>query len=132
MVEFGRYKIIPGKREVLADGKPLHLGDRAFDVLMRLVEARGELVPKNDLLKAVWPGQIVEENALQAHISALRKALGAERDLIKTVAGRGYQFTGEVAEASSAPIGTPSQIEQPISDLIGRDEEVQQVLDLLA
>ena len=78
LVEFGRYKVIPSKREVLADGKPLQLGDRAFDVLMRLVEGRGALVAKNDLLKSIWPGQIVEENALQAQISALRSLTGKQ------------------------------------------------------
>ena len=116
---------------MLADGKPLQLGDRAFDVLMRLLEARGALVAKNDLLKSVWPGQIVEENALQAQISALRKAFAAERDLIKTVAGRGYQFTGEVREALSTATGASSNIQQSTSELIGRDEQLQQVLDLL-
>jgi predicted ATPase/DNA-binding winged helix-turn-helix (wHTH) protein len=129
-VEFGRYKIVPARREVLVDGKPLPLGDRAFDVLMQLVEARGALVSKNELMKAVWPGQIVEENALQAQISALRKAFGAEHDLIKTVAGRGYQFTAEVRVAPSTPIAA-SSVQHSISELIGRDEQLQQVVDLL-
>jgi DNA-binding winged helix-turn-helix (wHTH) protein len=44
----------------------------------------------------VWPDRIVEDNSLQAQISALRAAFGAERGLIRTVAGRGYQFTGEI------------------------------------
>ena len=131
MVEFGRYRITAAKREVLADGKPLLLGDRAFDVLICLLEARGGLVGKNDLINAVWPGQIVEENALQAQISALRKALGADRGLIKTVAGRGYQFTGEVRTGVSATMEAASTLQQSISELIGRDEQVQQVLDLL-
>ena len=46
-LEFGRYKIFPARREVLADGEPLQVGDRAFDVLLRLVEAQGAL----DLLR---------------------------------------------------------------------------------
>jgi DNA-binding winged helix-turn-helix (wHTH) protein len=105
MLEFGRYRLFPGRREVLADGEPLQVGDRAFDVLVRLIEAQGGLVGKDDLLKAVWPGQIVEENVLHAQISALRKAFAAERDLIRTVSGQGYQLTAEVraglpAEAS--------------------------------
>jgi DNA-binding response OmpR family regulator len=51
LMEFGRYRIVPSKRVVLLEGKPLQLGDRAFDVLMRLLEARGALVAKDDLLK---------------------------------------------------------------------------------
>src|SRR5882762_3421367 len=48
------------------------------------------------LIDRVWPGRIVEENRLQNQISALRRAFGADHDLIRTVAGRGYQFTGEI------------------------------------
>jgi DNA-binding winged helix-turn-helix (wHTH) protein len=120
-LEIGRYKIIPSRREVLADGEPLEVGDRAFEVLLRLVEARGALVGKDDLLKAVWPSQSVEENALQAQISALRKALGAERDLIRTVSGQGYQLIAEVrAGLPAEPFGESSTIPQWMSELIGR------------
>ena len=101
-LEFGRYRLIPGRRELLADGKPLQVGERAFDVLLRLIEAQGAPVGKDDLLKAVWPGQSVERNALQAQISALRKAFGAERDLIRTVSGRGYQLNTQVVEQPPA------------------------------
>jgi predicted ATPase/DNA-binding winged helix-turn-helix (wHTH) protein len=131
-LEFGRYKIFPGRREVLADGEPLQVGDRAFDVLLRLIEARGALVGKDDLLKAVWPGQTVEENALQAQISALRKAFAAERDLIRTVSGQGYQLTAEVrAGLPAGVLGESSTVPQWMSELIGRDEQLRQVLDLL-
>jgi predicted ATPase/DNA-binding winged helix-turn-helix (wHTH) protein len=129
--EFGRYKLFPGRREVLADGKPLQVGERAFDVLLRLIEARGALVGKDDLLKAVWAGQIVDENALQAQISALRKAFAAEPDLIRTVSGQGYQFTAEVRASLPAAPGESSTLPRWISELIGRDEQLQRVLDLL-
>ena len=132
ILEFGRYKVVPGRREVLADGKPLQVGDRAFDVLLRLAEARGGLVGKDDLLKAVWAGQIVEENALQAQISALRKAFAAEPDLIRTVSGQGYQLTAEVRAGLPAEIfGESSSVPRWISELIGRDQQLQEVLDLL-
>ena len=107
-LEFGRYQIIPGRRELLADGKPLQIGDRAFDLLVRLAEAQGALVGKDDLLKAVWPGQSVEDNALQAQIAALRKAFGAERNLIRTVSGRGYQLTAQVSDRATSSSGPPS------------------------
>src|SRR5687768_17039890 len=102
ILEFGRYRIFPGRREVLADGKPLQVGDRAFDVLLRLLEARGALVGKDDLLKAIWPGQLVDENALQAQISALRKAFAGDADLIRTVSGQGYQLTAQVRAGLAA------------------------------
>jgi DNA-binding winged helix-turn-helix (wHTH) protein len=43
----------------------------------------------------VWPGAVVEENTLQAQISAIRKALGPDRGLLKTIAGRGYRLLGD-------------------------------------
>src|SRR5262249_7036232 len=55
----------------------------------------------DELLKCVWHGRIVEENRLAGEIAALRKAFGGERELIRTVAGRGYQFTGEIRLRSS-------------------------------
>jgi TolB-like protein/Flp pilus assembly protein TadD len=105
-VEFGRFRILPHRREVLADGRPIELGGRAFDVLMALIEANGAVVGKDELISRVWPGRIIEEDNLRAQIRALRMAL-ADRDLIRTVAGRGYQFTGEVRRSSGrgqAPI----------------------------
>jgi DNA-binding winged helix-turn-helix (wHTH) protein len=95
-VTFGRFRVLPHRRELLADGRPIKLGGRAFDVLMALIEARGAVVAKDALMARVWPDRIVEENNLQAQLSALRKAFGADRDLIRTVSGRGYQFAGEV------------------------------------
>src|SRR3954452_10190178 len=95
-VRFGRFRLLPHRRELLADGEPVRLGARAFDVLTMLVEARGAAVRKDALAARVWPGQIIQDTALQSQISALRAALGADRDLIRTVSGRGYQFVGEV------------------------------------
>ena len=95
-VAFGRFEAFPDRRELLADGRPIRIGGRAFAVLMALIEARGTPVGKDALMERVWPGRIVEENNLQAHVSALRAALGPNRDLIRTVSGRGYQFTGAI------------------------------------
>ena len=94
--EFGRFTLLPYRRELLADGQPIELGGRAFDVLLALIDAPGAVLTKDELMGRVWPGRVVEENSLQAQVSALRKALGADRDLIRTVAGRSYQFTGEM------------------------------------
>src|SRR6266853_1822687 len=100
-IEFGRFRILPHRRELLAESQPLELGGRAFDVLMVLIEASGAVVSKDALMHGVWPDRIVEENNLQAQISALRRAFAADRDLIRTIAGRGYQFTGDVRTVSA-------------------------------
>jgi predicted ATPase/DNA-binding winged helix-turn-helix (wHTH) protein len=95
-LRFGGYRFVVHSRELTADGAPVALGNRALDVLNVLVEARGDLVTKDELLSRVWPTTTVEENNLQFQISSLRKALGDDRDLVRTVSGRGYRFVGEV------------------------------------
>jgi len=144
-VAFGRFRVLPHRREFLADGRPIKLGGRAFDVLMALIEARGAVVGKDALMARVWPDRIVEENSLQAQISALRVALGTERELIRTVSGRGYQFTGEIRNLSASPderagMGMaaappasalpPTNLPEPVSELIGRAVELDEILDL--
>jgi len=61
-IEFGRFRVLPHRRELLADDLPVQLGGRAFDVLMALIEARGAVVRKDVLMSQVWPDRIVEEN----------------------------------------------------------------------
>src|SRR5580704_2817579 len=87
-IDFRRFRVLPHRRELLAEGRRVELGGRAFDVLMALIEASGAVVDKNTLMNRVWPDRIVEDNSLQAQISALRKAFAADRDLIRTIAGR--------------------------------------------
>src|SRR5438552_8820966 len=99
-LKFGRFQVLPHRREFLAEGVPVALGSRAFDALMVLIEAGGELVTKDEILSRVWPGMVVEEHSLQFHISALRKVLGADRGLIKTISGRGYRFVADVTTAA--------------------------------
>jgi DNA-binding winged helix-turn-helix (wHTH) protein len=74
---------------VLRAGVPQALGGRAFDLLLALIERRGEVLSKDELMRRVWPGLVVEENNLTVHMSALRKAIGPAA--ISTVPGRGYQ-----------------------------------------
>ena len=94
-LRFGRFEVRRRQRQLWADGKPVELGSRAFDVLLSLIDAAGMLVTKSELIERGWPGQAVEENNVQVQIHALRRVLGQDRDLIQTVAGRGYRFVGE-------------------------------------
>jgi DNA-binding winged helix-turn-helix (wHTH) protein/TolB-like protein/Tfp pilus assembly protein PilF len=80
------------RRQLLVNGRREPIGKRALDILSVLAEARGEIVTKDELLEAVWPGVTVEENALQVHIVALRKALGPEAERLRTIRGVGYQL----------------------------------------
>jgi predicted ATPase/DNA-binding winged helix-turn-helix (wHTH) protein len=144
-IEFGRFRVLPHRRELLADNLPVELGARAFDVLMALIEARGHVVSKDELMERVWPGRIVEENNLAIQVLALRKAFAADRGLISTVFGRGYRFTGEIRTVSASPDGEktagtpeaaplpsrpPTNLPELVSELIGRDNELAEILDL--
>ena len=102
-IVFGRFQVLPHLRELLADGRPVRLGGRAYDVLLALIDARGAVVGRGELLARVWPDRVVEDNALQVQISALRAALVPDRSLIRTVSGRGYQFTGEIRVLAANP-----------------------------
>jgi adenylate cyclase len=84
-----------------ADGEPVlvSLGSRAFDILCLLIERRGQLVSKRDILNVVWPGITVEDNNLTVQMSGLRRVLDDGRpngSCIRTVANRGYCFLPEV------------------------------------
>src|SRR4029077_1742201 len=140
-VEFGRFRLLPHRRELRADGVAVELGSRAFDVLMVLVGARGGLVTEDEILRRVWPDTVVEENNLVVQISTLRKALGEDRDLIRTVSGRGYRFVAEIhnsaaaseaeiridgrAAAEAAQSAPSSDLPTPGSGLIGHQTQLE-------
>jgi TolB-like protein len=128
-VTFGPFRLDFDRRELWRDGAPVRLGGRALDILCELVAARGQLVTKDELMSRVWAGAIVEENAIQVHVSALRKALDegiGGTSLVATVAGRGYRFAGNMDEApvDTALHGKPTIAVLPFSNLSGdRDQE---------
>src|ERR1700676_3525374 len=92
--ESGQWEIDLARRELRARGVPVPVGARAFEIIEVLVRSAGELVTKNDLMGRVWPGAIVEDNTLQFHISAIRKALGQDRGILRRASGRGYRLLG--------------------------------------
>jgi DNA-binding winged helix-turn-helix (wHTH) protein len=103
IIRFGRFCVLPRARQLLVDEQPVQLGSRAFDLLMVLIEAPGTLITKNEIISRIWPDRVVEENNLKMQISALRRVLNADRDIVKTVHGRGYVFTSEITTASVEP-----------------------------
>jgi predicted ATPase/DNA-binding winged helix-turn-helix (wHTH) protein len=145
-IAFRRFHLLPDERRFLADGEPVNLRPRAFDLLLALVEAAGSMVPHDVLIERVWQDRTVTENNLQVQIAALRNALGDDRDLIRTVARRGYQFTGGVAAPRSAAAAEPStpsanmpvasreapqtNLPEAVSELIGRQAELDGILAL--
>jgi DNA-binding winged helix-turn-helix (wHTH) protein len=102
--EFGRFRIDKQERTLSRDGSPVPLTPKAFDVLLLLVESRGHIVGKDELLNQVWADSFVEEGNLKVTVSMLRKVLeegAGERQYIETVPRRGYRFVASVKELSS-------------------------------
>ena len=156
--EFAAFRLLPAQRQLLRDGQPVKLGSRAFDLLLVLVQQRHRVVPKPELMDAVWPDQVVEEANLAVQVLALRKTLG--REAVVTVAGRGYRFALPVvplpvsplpvvplpaapqsgpdapgsAPLDAAVVGgprTPTNLLAPVPPLLGREVELQALHALL-
>jgi DNA-binding winged helix-turn-helix (wHTH) protein len=121
---FGPFRLLLPQRLLLEGGQPVHLGSRALDILIALVERPGELVSKRELMNRVWPNMVVVEGNLTVHVATLRRALrdgeGGSRYLIN-IPGQGYRFVAPVAltegrdalslppKSSTGEIGVPAQ-----------------------
>jgi TolB-like protein/DNA-binding winged helix-turn-helix (wHTH) protein/Tfp pilus assembly protein PilF len=104
LYEFGEFRLDPQKRTLWQGQQPIALTPKAFDILLVLIESQGQVIAKDDLMKAVWPDSFVEESNLTQTIFMLRKALGQTREqgYIVTVPGRGYRFTADVKPVPKA------------------------------
>jgi TolB-like protein/Tfp pilus assembly protein PilF len=135
-VRFGRFRLDMDQRQLTHEGAVVPLGGRALDVLCALISAKGDIVSKDELMAQVWPGLVVEENNIQVHISALRKALDegtSGQSHVVTVTGRGYRFVGLEPHAvgSSVAVGPqhpplpdkPSIAVLPFANLSGDAEQ---------
>src|SRR4051812_38362228 len=105
-VRLHRHTLDTAARELRAeDGQLVALTSKAFDTLCCLVAHADRVVGKDELIAAVWPGRVVEENNLTQAISALRRALGADANAIVTVPGRGYRFIARAQDDTPPPPG---------------------------
>ncbi len=147
-LRFGRFELQPAERRLLAEGRELPLGGRAFDLLVLLATQPGRLVTKAELLDRVWAGLVVEEANLTVQVSNLRKVLGD--DVIATIPGRGYRFVAPVDAANdermaaAGPVttdaGTDARDDAPPAVarvappplLVGRDDDLARVEAALA
>jgi predicted ATPase/DNA-binding winged helix-turn-helix (wHTH) protein len=144
--EAGYWAIDLDQRELRARGIAIPIGARAFEIIEVLVQSNGEVVTKEDLMDQVWPGTAVGENTLQVHISAVRKAFGPDRGMLKTAFGCGYRLLGDwtvrrpakssdaaAAETKASPTQTIfTNLPAATSDLIGRTAAAQHVRDRLS
>src|SRR5258706_8141439 len=133
-----QWEIDLGRRELRSRGIPVPLGGRAFEIVTVLVQSATELVTKDHMMERVWPGAIVGEGTRHVHISAIRKALGPDRSMLKTVSGRGYRLLGDWQVRSYDPagpsvsreirlFGMPPATNLPMAatELVGRSQTLQ-------
>lgn len=100
MYAFDECRLDPTRHELVRDGARVHVEKQVFDVLRYLLEHRDRVVPKAELLDAVWGDRFVSDSALTSRLKAARRAIGDDgtaQRLIATVHGVGYRFVGEVA-----------------------------------
>ena len=138
--QFAEFTLHVTRRELLRDGVPVKLGARALDTLIYLVRHHGRMATKTEIMAAIWPGTIVEENNLTTQIAAVRRALGDTegKSFIQTVAGRGYSFVADVREPASGaappptapppdPIQERHNLPLETSSFIGRETELNTI-----
>jgi DNA-binding winged helix-turn-helix (wHTH) protein/TolB-like protein/Tfp pilus assembly protein PilF len=97
--QFGAFRLDPVEKVLLNGDVPAPLTPKTVETLLALVERHGHVVTKDELLRAVWPDTVVEENNLAQHISMLRRVLvetAGNGQLIETIPKRGYRFVGPV------------------------------------
>jgi TolB-like protein len=129
-VRFGPFRLDIGRRQLWRGNNSVRLGSRAMDILCVLASAKGQLVTKDELMARVWAGQTVEENAIQVHISALRKALAVDQadvSYVVTAPGRGYRFIATADERNGTAdldlANKPSIAVLPFANLSGDREQ---------
>jgi DNA-binding winged helix-turn-helix (wHTH) protein/TolB-like protein/Tfp pilus assembly protein PilF len=122
ILEFGPFRLDLLRRSLERDGQPIALSGKALEILAILLERRGDVVDKDDLMRQVWPDTAVEENNITVAISALRKALGETASATKwivTIPGRGYSFVGL---AASQPLRSVAILPFSVLNQNGRNE----------
>ena len=129
MLRFDGCSLDLARREVRSGGQVQHLEPQAFDLLAYLVEHRGRVVPKEELLDRVWGDQFVSDAALTTRVKEVRRAIGDDgrrQRLVRNVRGRGYRFVGEIAHpAGQSPAGAAEPI-------LGRAHDIAGVARLLS
>ena len=115
---FGDFVLVPRDKQLLRDGMPVGLTPKVFDALLLLVESRGHLVEKQELMNRLWPESFVQEDSLAQAISQLRKGLrngDEDLELIETIPKRGYRFAGRVCQVELSSTPQPAEVLREVS-----------------
>ena len=142
VLAFGPFRLSRRERLLTRDDVPVAIGGRALDLLTALLEQRGRVLSKRELLERVWPDVVVEDGSLRFHMAALRKVLGDGEDgarYISTQVGVGYAFVAPVEVIVGEPAPAPQQAESSTvhglpgrARLIGRERELTLLTEQVA
>jgi DNA-binding winged helix-turn-helix (wHTH) protein/TolB-like protein len=130
--EFGPFQLNAEERLLLRNGEAVSLPPKTLDLLMVLVESRGRLLEKGELMKRLWPDSFVEEANLSHHVFTLRKALSDGENgetYIETVPRRGYRFVGDVKEGGDGRIESISGMDSRSRSPAAQDLEMSPLLE---
>jgi predicted ATPase/DNA-binding winged helix-turn-helix (wHTH) protein len=131
---FGPFQLCPERGLLLEGSTPVHVGTRALEILIALVERPGEVISNQELIARVWPETFVEDNNLRVHLGLLRKALRDGQDQIRyilNVPGRGYRFAAPVECRRTIAGKGRSNLPALLTHLVGRTEVVHDVIEEL-
>lgn len=123
--EFEDFRLDAAHKLLYRNGTEVSLTPKAVETLIALVERRGEVVAKDELMEVIWADTIVEESNLAQYLHVLRKTLGKASDgrpFIETLKRRGYRFNGEVRSATNGH-GSTSPTQEIANN---RDRSIEQ------
>ncbi|RUM07638.1 ATP-binding protein [Rhizobium chutanense] len=136
VIAFGPFNLHGEQRRLFCGAEEVQLGGRAMEMLVTLARKKGELVHKEDLYNAAWPGIFVHEANLKVTIASLRRALreySPAQDYIRTFVGRGYWLSdqvnaGDVPGIAALPAAANTRFPE-LARVIGRDAEIARLRD---
>lgn len=141
---FGDFVVVPERASLSRGGRELKLRPKVFDALLYFIENRGRLVPKEELIQALWPEAFVTDDSLVQCMVELRRTLDdRSQEILKTVPRRGYIFSAAVStESTDQQIASDSisnlhglakdhRVPVARTPLLGRERELAAVQQML-
>src|SRR3546814_2705183 len=116
---FGEFQLDPERFQLSCGGRPVQLEPQVLTLLIHLIQNRDRMVTKDEIVAAVWQGRAVSDASISSRIRSARQAVGDDgvrQVVIRTVHGRGFQFTPEVTAfppahgASATAPGEPREV----------------------
>jgi DNA-binding winged helix-turn-helix (wHTH) protein len=120
---FGAFELDPERFQLTRDGEQVRLEPQVLSLLIYLVRNRDCMVTKDEVAAAVWQGEAVSDASLSSRIRSARKAVGDDgvrQAVIRTVHGRGYRFTCDVATLPARNGASTNSVQEPVAPAAGR------------